>query len=236
MVQFMDFCKKLMKRLNYLTIESTTKFCPLISGEDSPDNVNRSTDVLLTGDMAEDVESLLTSVSLEALKDSIRPALTVNTYYGSNLRLRSASGSIIGRMADNETVTFAGDIRITRDANGQVPIGDTDNPPDGSVENPHVWFKVTTSGGQTGWASAEYLEGTFEEIEDPVEEPEPDPEPLGPTFRLDPDPEPGPTFRLDPEPNKGPDFRGDPGPDEEPDFKANFSLDINQNYQNMLST
>ena len=142
-----------------------SKFKYLRSGGDSPDNVNRSTDVLLTSDMAEDIENLMTRVGLDALKNAVRPSLRVNTFHGTNLRLRSDSGSVVGHLADNASVTFAGDIRLTRDANGQVPIGDTDGV--GGLVNPHVWFKVTTSSGQTGWASAEYLEGSIAAISEP---------------------------------------------------------------------
>lgn len=156
-----------MKILSFKSEKTNSQFLFFRASGDSPDNVNRSTDERLSGDMAEQIEARMaaTRLGLDILEAQIRPALTVRTFHGSSLRLRNNSGQIIGSLANASWVTFAGETKITRDANGQTI--DTDVPPDGSLDNRHLWFKVTTPSGQTGWASAEYLAGSLTEVPAP---------------------------------------------------------------------
>ncbi len=161
-----------MKNFWYLESEKQrTDVNRFVFMTDSPRNVNRRTDELIGDDMAEKVEArMLAGEALSELDDHISKQLTVKTHYGSPLRLRNDRGDTIRGLRQGEVVTFTGETKITKDANGQVR--DTDG--DGSLNNRHLWFKVRTSSGETGWASAEYLQGS---LSAPVTTTE---EPLGP--------------------------------------------------------
>jgi len=190
-----------MKFLKLVTQDPTAKYCNFDAR--NLNNVNRSTDERLTGDMAEISERRLNALraaaptvalSLDVLSEQIRPALTVKTFHGSRLRLRDDSGKIVSRMPNGSRVRFMGETKLSRDADGQSI--DTDVPPDGSLNNRHLWFKINCN-GQIGWASAEYLEGSLNAI--PIE-----PVTTTPEVVIPPEEERPPV--LDETPEEGSDF------------------------------
>jgi len=116
-----------------------------------PNKVNRSTDHLVDS-VADTLRGKTAKADLMA---NIPATLKIDTHnQNSRLRLRDLNThNVIGgyREIDNPVVTFAGDVKVTKDASGREEVNVADkNPRD------HVWFKVNV-GGQTGWMSAEYL-------------------------------------------------------------------------------